>query len=692
MATVYVATDLRLERRVALKVMHDHLAADDAFRARFIQEARAAAKIAHPNVVNVFDQGEDRGLAYIAMEYVPGINLRDLLLDHHRLTPEQAIDVMDAVLSGLQVAHRHGIIHRDLKPENVLLADDGRIKLSDFGLARAASANTASGSVLLGTIAYLSPELVTQGHADIRSDIYALGIMLFEMLTGKQPYTGDQPVNIAFRHANEDVPPPSRIQPGIPTQLDDLVIWATERDPEARPADAGAMLVALRQAEREISAGVGTHPVANPELTQPHPVTARTVTATGDAPSHPAPHHGSQTSAGYLPPLATDGYDRPAPPAGYDSMSDLTPRGGLEGLGFADTDEVHTDPIHQPAPPAAPAPGGWGAPASAPPGAFPAAPANLGHGASASGLRARRRRRLLPAVIALCLILFAVIAGAAWWTTAGPGSYRAVPNVIGLTREEATGLIEHEGFTIDRVEEQHSDTVEAGRILSADPTPGANVAPNTRISMVVSSGREMVNIPDVAGKPRDAAVQAMQGAKLTVNDTAEQREFSDTAAEGTVMRVTGADGKPASGQVTVGTEIRFVVSAGSVPNVVGKTVDQARDILKKAGLTLQESSSSYSDTVPKGSIISYRYFGEPVKPGDKVGVEVSKGPELIQVPNVVGKSTREAVDTLKKAGFTVNGTISDAVLDLSRVTATDPPAGSMQKKGTAIKVTTAVVI
>ena len=193
MATVYLATDLRLERLVAVKIMHGHLADDSQFTARFIQEARSAARLAHPNVVNVFDQGQDADSAYLVMEYLPGITLRDLLQEYGALTPQQTIDILEAILAGLAAAHRAGIVHRDLKPENVLLADDGRIKIGDFGLARAASAATAAGAALLGTIAYLSPELVTRGVADARSDIYAVGIMIFEMLTGEQPFKGEQP-------------------------------------------------------------------------------------------------------------------------------------------------------------------------------------------------------------------------------------------------------------------------------------------------------------------------------------------------------------------------------------------------------------------------------------------------------------------------------------------------------------------
>src|SRR3954463_12434854 len=252
MATVYLATDLRLERRVAVKVMHGHLADDSQFKQRFIQEARSAARLAHPNVVNVFDQGQDADSAYLVMEYLPGITLRDLLQEYGSLTSQQTIDISEAVLSGLAAAHKAGIVHRDLKPENVLLADDGRIKIGDFGLARAASANTATGAALLGTIAYLSPELVTRGVADTRSDIYAAGIRMYEMLVGEQPFRGEQPMQIAYQHANDSVPAPSLKNPAVPAALDDLTLWATARDPEQRPRDARAMLDQLFETQHLI--------------------------------------------------------------------------------------------------------------------------------------------------------------------------------------------------------------------------------------------------------------------------------------------------------------------------------------------------------------------------------------------------------------------------------------------------------
>jgi eukaryotic-like serine/threonine-protein kinase len=252
MATVYQAMDQRLERPVAIKIMHPHLAEDEDFTRRFIQEARHAARLAHPNIVNVFDQGQDGGITFIVMEYLPGITLRELLQDFGALTPAQTLDIVTAILQGLDAAHTAGIVHRDLKPENVLLADDGRIKIADFGLARASAHNTATSQALLGTIAYLSPELISRGEADVRSDMYALGIMMFEMLTGEQPYQGDQAITVAYQHANDMVPAPSSKTPTVPARFDQLVEWCTQRSPDDRPPHARALLEHINELARTI--------------------------------------------------------------------------------------------------------------------------------------------------------------------------------------------------------------------------------------------------------------------------------------------------------------------------------------------------------------------------------------------------------------------------------------------------------
>src|SRR6516225_2272621 len=265
MATVYLGTDTRLERTVALKIMHAELASDEDFVRRFVAEARSVARLSHPNVVTVYDQGADGPTLYLAMEYVPGRTLRGLLHERTALRPREALDIIEGVLSGLAAAHAAGIAHRDVKPENVLLGNAQAVKVADFGLARLLSdvSHTKSG-LLIGTAAYLAPEQVSGGRADFRTDVYAAGIMLFELLTGRQPYTGDTPLTVAHRHVDEVVPPPSSLVPGLPPALDLLVARATSRDPELRPADAGQFLYAITGARNGLPLDVP--PPAPPAL------------------------------------------------------------------------------------------------------------------------------------------------------------------------------------------------------------------------------------------------------------------------------------------------------------------------------------------------------------------------------------------------------------------------------------------
>ncbi|HVU75148.1 MAG TPA: protein kinase, partial [Mycobacteriales bacterium] len=244
MATVYVALDRRLDRHVAVKVMHAHLADDPDFVARFHREARAAARITHPNVVAVYDQGQDAGHVFLVMELVSGRTLRALLREHGTLPPERALALLEPIAAALAAAHAQGIVHRDVKPENVLLGDDGRVLVADFGLARAIETSplTQTTGLMLGTVAYLSPEQVRTGNADARSDVYAAGVTLYEMVTGAAPFTGDTPLAVAYQHTHDDVPAPSTAQPGTPAVVDELVRTTTARDPSGRLADGAVLL------------------------------------------------------------------------------------------------------------------------------------------------------------------------------------------------------------------------------------------------------------------------------------------------------------------------------------------------------------------------------------------------------------------------------------------------------------------
>ena len=494
MATVYLATDLRLERRVALKVMHGHLADDSQYKARFIQEARSAARLAHANVVNVYDQGQDAETAYLVMEYLPGITLRDLLLEHHTLTTTQSIDILEAVLSGLAAAHQNGIVHRDLKPENVLLADDGRIKIGDFGLARAATANTATGNALLGTIAYLSPELVTRGIADTRSDIYAVGIMLYEMLAGEQPFKGEQAFQIAHQHANDTVGLPSAKNPRVPRQLDELVLWATARNPDERPRDAKTMLDQVLHVAADIEDGNNTAPST------------------------------SQRTA-----VLTKQFDRPTGTTGATKV--LRPADLPRTKQIASTTDVTTT--------------------------------------LQTKSRRRTRRGSIWAVVVL--LLAALTGGTGWYFGSGPGAFVGVPDVHGKSLATAASLLAAVDLVVNSAPTPvFSATVAVGSVVGTRPSAGKQVTPRSSVILLTSKGPQPLPLPALVGLPEDEARKAISTAQFVWKGS--QREFSNTVAQGTIIRVLDTAGADISKSPSYFEQqaISLIVSEGSVPRIEGK--------------------------------------------------------------------------------------------------------------------------
>ncbi|TBN56540.1 Stk1 family PASTA domain-containing Ser/Thr kinase [Glaciihabitans arcticus] len=586
MATVYLATDLRLERRVAIKIMHPHLADDVEFREKFIQEARSAARLAHPNVVNVYDQGQDSETAYLVMEYLPGITLRDLLSEHRTLTSEQTLDILEAVLSGLAAAHKSGIVHRDLKPENVLLADDGRIKLSDFGLARAASANTATGAALLGTIAYLSPELVTRGVADTRSDIYAVGIMMYEMLAGEQPFKGEQPMQIAYQHANDSVPTPSTKNPRVPAELDELVLWATARDPEERPRDARAMLEQLLETQSQLQTAL--------------PANATAVQRTVVLPS--AQNANSDAETQVL------GGARALVPVGAALAVDDAP--------------------------------------------------------SALAASADKRRSRGWWLFGLVLLIAGLAGGTGWYFGAGPGSTVTIPSsVVGMTPEAATAVITELGLTVEaEIVEEHDPIVENGKVSSTDPAVDTAIGRDAVVTIRVSIGPKPVIMPDFIGLTEEAATVVLTDAGLIVQTDERIEQFNADVPVGSIVGAYGINSDEKLIGLKNETEyfdqrpVTLIVSAGALPSVKGKSFDEAVAILDGVGLVGEAGKETFDDDVPKGAVISIapKPEGAAIRKGDSVFVIVSRGPDLVEIPNVVGETIADAIEQLEGAGFTVD--------------------------------------
>ena len=605
MATVYLATDLRLERRVAVKIMHGHLADDSAFKARFVQEARSAARLAHPNVVNVFDQGQDSDMAYMVMEYLPGITLRDLLKDYGKLTPEQTLDIMDAVLRGLAAAHEAGIVHRDLKPENVLLADDGRIKLGDFGLARATTANTATGQALLGTIAYLSPELLTRGVADARSDIYAVGIMLYEMLTGVQPFIGEQPMQVAYQHANEKVPRPSLVNPSVPASLDDIVIWATSRTPSDRPENAGALLDRLLEAEPSIRSGSSRSDLS-----------------------------AQQTMV---------------MPAGVLNLQDDETR-VITASVLAGTHAGRSRPV------------------------------NAVSTLSAVALSRRNRGAWL---LSLVVIFAALAGGTGWYFGSGPGSLALIPTIAGQSSEQATALIVAEGFTTKLVE-QSSVHVPVGLAIATDPAEGGYVTRGSLISIFVSTGPQILKVPIFANLSEAAASELATSTGFVVG--ASVKQFSADVVLGHVIEALDATGAILPAEYPDGGSLSFVVSAGTIPSVIGLTVAEATAKLVSVGLVVSTPTESFSDSVPKGIVISQSVPEGAVRPGASVGLDISKGEDLVEVPNVMGLTIAQASAKLQEKGFGFTTNVPAIWYNRLEVTVQNPAAGTKVKRGSTIDI------
>ncbi|WP_436736523.1 Stk1 family PASTA domain-containing Ser/Thr kinase [Streptomyces sp. BBFR102] len=605
MATVYRALDTRLDRVVALKVMHPELAADASFVERFIREAHSVARLSHPNVVGVFDQGAEGAYVYLAMEYVPGCTLRDVLRERGALTPRAALDVLEPVLAALGAAHRAGFVHRDMKPENVLVGDDGRVKVADFGLVKAVDTVTSTTGAVLGTVSYLAPEQIERDDvADARVDVYACGVVLYEMLTGTRPHSGDSPAQVLYRHLNEDVPPPSGAVPHLGPELDRLVAVATARAADGRPEDAVALLALAREARAALD------------------------DAALDA----------------VPPAALEG-DRSI----AEDRTSVIPRRLTEATPARPADDgVQRTSVLAPPPPGPPAPA-WRRWAAGP-------------------------RRGAAAALAAILLVLCVGAGV-WYVSSG--QFTRVPPLLAKTEDEARQRLADAGLEVGGVDKEYSDTADRGTVTKTDPATGEQVRGNGSVRLTVSLGPRKATVPRVEGMTLGEARARLRKAGLEPGMVT--RAFSDSLAKGEVVGTDPAAGTERRG----GSAVALVVSKGApieVPQLAGSSLQEATETLKEAGLKVRTADGRVFSEHEKGAVAAQSPKpGTELAGGAEVELTLSKGPELVEVPDVTDETEAAARKTLEDAGFKVDVSrwfFGDTVWDQSVDGGDTAPRGS----------------
>lgn len=631
MSMVFRGVDTRLDRPVAIKVMDPKFASDPQFLSRFEFEARAVAKLKHPSLVAVYDQGVDGDHPFLIMELVEGGTLRELLRERGPMPPHAVRAVAEPVLAAIGVAHSAGLIHRDIKPENVLISDAGEVKIADFGLVRAvAAATTTSASVILGTAAYLAPEQVTSGSADERSDVYAFGVLIFEMLTGRVPFTGDTSISVAYQRIEKDVPSPSAFIPGVPQEFDELVARATAREPAHRFPDAAAMAAELR--------AIG-HALQLPGYRVP------------------APRESAEHLSAKFPAVSPDLYDdRPRTPVPTASPAEPYTPPTVQHTKVVTAARPRQHDYEPPEP--HPQPARMRQPTHYP-------PANGNHSGS-------RRRTLIWIALVAALTMLVGIGG--WWL--GVGRYEAVPDIAGRDADRAVAMLQDAGFKTE-IRQKASDTIPAGGVVGTDPTVGSKVVKGTTVAVLVSSGKPTV--PNVtAGDDISKVNQLIRDAGLTPVDGG---EAPSQAPKGTLARVDPIPGTVLPANATVKVFRSKESQPVKVPEVRGKTTAEATRILTSAGLTVKTPQQQFDKAIEADKAIGTDPdAGTTLQSGDEVTLIVS---DAVKVPAVTTKTVGDARAELEALGLVVSvQSITNS--DRSRVLTQTPGAGANVQAGATV--------
>ena len=628
MAEVHLGFDTRLSRVVAIKMLRRDLALDSIFQARFRREAQSAASLNHPNIVAVYDTGEEiiedannRSIAvpYIVMEYVEGHTVKDLISDGTAVPINEAIEIVSGVLSALQYSHANHLVHRDIKPGNIMLTPEGKVKVMDFGIARAltdSQATMTQTNAVVGTAQYLSPEQARGETVDERSDLYSTGVVLFELLTGRPPFKGDSAVAVAYQHVEQIPPTPSSILSDIPDSLDRVVLKALAKNRDDRYRSAAEMLSDLQRVARGMDVG--------------------------------------------------------APPA--DSWAtEVLPSAGLVGARAAVPAATST----------------VSAPAAGVSSTSTSLPAVSSDGDAASKAAAARKRRT-AIIMTLVVIALLLIGGSVWALSRSAATPEAVsvPNVVGLSQADAKSQIEAAGLEWElNPEKVASDTVDKDAVASTDPAGGAQAEKGSTVRVTISSGPDSVTLPDnLVGMSPDEARQAVEalGLKWEVNSS---KVASDTVAEGKVAQTNPSPGS----KVKAGQTITAYLSSGSdqveVPDLVGMSQDQARSALKAVGLELGNVTTVDSDKDKDRIVSQDPETGSKVKKGTTIAVSISTGKAAqVEIPTVVGISREDAEAQLKALGLTVTVEEVSGSQPSGQVTAVEPGEGSKVDKNSTVKL------
>lgn len=644
MADVYKGKDHMLQRYVAVKVLKREFREDSTFVKKFRSEAQAAAGLIHPNIVNVYDVGEDRGLYYMVMELVEGITLKEYIDRKERLSANEVISIAIQMCNGIEAAHERQIVHRDIKPHNVMISKDGKVKVTDFGIAKATTSTTVSTSAM-GSVHYTSPEQARGGYVDIKSDIYSVGITLYEMVTGHVPFNGETAVEVAVKHLQDEITPPSESVPDIPYSLEQIILKCTQKNSERRYENMSGLIQDLK------------HSLVDPEgdFVQMIPLNnADTVIITEDdlndirgAYTEDEPDDYDSDDGGY----SDDGYDDEYD-SGYDDgeeygrdSDEMNPRmnkvvkiltivvallilivlgvvvGRASGIfKFGQGTEALDSEGRLKVPPVEGKKEGE-------------AKEILEEAGLKCKVKARRQSKKYDEG---CVIEQSPEAGKQVKkgteveivvSSGRTADEETVPEVAGMDEAAAQKLLNDKGFSKVTTEAVYSEEPQ-GTVIGTDPAAGTKTAKDTEIVMKVSKGSEKISVPNVVGKSENDAKNEITGAGLQVSSVS--TEYSESYASGIVIRQ-----EPAGGKVDRGTSVSLVVSLGKkpeakprVPNIIGTPESTARDMIINAGLTpVDPPEYDYSDSVPAGCVISCSPgVGSDVSKGEYVSLTVSKGP------------------------------------------------------------------